>query len=690
MTSSQRSKVTSVKDSFNADARTHEGARFSGKADGWDGLAHWVEADGLRLSAYDSQIGLACGTVNGSGNVGRLWLKDLKQYVALVQHKPSWVSPCYGSNETELAELEQEAYFLLGETKVGYVLLLPLIGNGLRVELQGFRGGVAVHVDCDSGEAGATGEQPLVLVATDPKDPYRLVHRAMQAAADVLGTFSPRWEKPEPAYLDLFGWCTWDAFYRDVTFDGVLQGLQALRAGGVQPGFVILDDGWQTVHERQMVRFDADDVKFPGGLKSLVERVKSEFDVKVFGLWHTLAGYWQGVSPDGPLGECYDVARSNLPLRKADGQELPHGWVVRSKDVGRFYNDFYGYLAAQGVDMTKVDNQNAMANFQCNGDGANRMVCDYQQALQQAASEYLPLSPIHCMCNRNDVAYRMSRSNVWRNSDDFFPTRPESHQRHVFINAINNLWSSGFAVPDWDMFHSRHSAGGFHAMARAISGGPVYISDKPGEHDFDLIKKLCLSNGHVLRSRQPAMPTRDRLFTDCLREPKLLKVFNRNGDAGTLGLFHCQQEEYRKDSTICDTFSAHDIPDLDGEEFALYCETDGSVTWTGRHDVHQVELPPLGATLMAFIPVRRGVGVIGLVDKFNASAGVLEQRWLDDKTLEIVLADGGELGVASRRPLRLVSVAGCLVDQVEPIQPSNGLCRWTITRKGKTRVHLSI
>jgi raffinose synthase len=29
-----------------------------------------------------------------------------------------------------------------------------------------------------------------------------------------------------PSFLDWFGWCTWDAFYTDVTADGVKQGLQ--------------------------------------------------------------------------------------------------------------------------------------------------------------------------------------------------------------------------------------------------------------------------------------------------------------------------------------------------------------------------------------------------------------------------------------------------------------------------------
>ena len=42
--------------------------------------------------------------------------------------------------------------------------------------------------------------------------------------------------------------------------------------------------------------------------------------------------------------------------------------------------------------------------------------------------------------------------------------------------------------PDWDMFHSQHPAAELHALARAVSGGPVYVSDYPGKHNFDILR----------------------------------------------------------------------------------------------------------------------------------------------------------------------------------------------------------
>ena len=64
-----------------------------------------------------------------------------------------------------------------------------------------------------------------------------------------------------------------------------------------------------------------------------------------------------------------------------------------------------------------------------------------------------------------------------------------------------------------------------HATARAVSGSSVYVSDFPGIHDIDLLRRLVLPDGRVLRALLPGRPTRDSLFCDVLRDNRsLLKV----------------------------------------------------------------------------------------------------------------------------------------------------------------------
>lgn len=43
-------------------------------------------------------------------------------------------------------------------------------------------------------------------------------------------------------------------------------------------------------------------------------------------------------------------------------------------------------------------------------------------------------------------------------------------------------------------------------------------SDMPGKHDFELLRKLVLPDGSILRARLPGRPTKDCLFTDPTRD----------------------------------------------------------------------------------------------------------------------------------------------------------------------------
>lgn len=53
-------------------------------------------------------------------------------------------------------------------------------------------------------------------------------------------------------------------------------------------------------------------------------------------------------------------------------------------------------------------------------------------------------------------------------------------------------------------------------------------SDKPGQHDFDLLRKLVLPDGAILRSKLPGRPTRDCLFSDPARDgTRYLKNMHR-------------------------------------------------------------------------------------------------------------------------------------------------------------------
>lgn len=76
-------------------------------------------------------------------------------------------------------------------------------------------------VRIESGDDSVLGErwQSGLYVAAG-SDPFELVDSAVAAAAAISGDAKPRTEKHLPPTLDVFGWCTWDAFYSRVSAQG--------------------------------------------------------------------------------------------------------------------------------------------------------------------------------------------------------------------------------------------------------------------------------------------------------------------------------------------------------------------------------------------------------------------------------------------------------------------------------------
>ena len=93
-----------------------------------------------------------------------------------------------------------------------------------------------------------------------------------------------------------------------------------------------------------------------------------------------------------------------------------------------------------------------------------------------------------------------------RASDDFYPKESASSHPHVAACAFNSVFLSALVQPDWDMFHSQHPAAELHALARAVSGGPVYVSDFPGKHNFDVLRCAGLAHDLLYTHMQKLSP----------------------------------------------------------------------------------------------------------------------------------------------------------------------------------------
>ncbi len=393
-------------------------------------------------------------------------------------------------------------------------------------------------------------------------------------------------------------------FTRRSTSGNSLSAVNSFQRGGITPGFVILDDGWLENRGDLLCSFGANWEKFPNGIAPLVRKVKETYGIKYFGIWHTLTGYWGGVDPCSALGKRYAVLKSNGTIRPWEEVTKKEClYLIDPQEAERFFIEFHHKLKSSGVDLVKVDGQSALAEFSRPHYGRVSAMRAYQRAIQSSVERHFDGGMIHCMSNGLDVAYQLEKTLVWRNSDDFFPKRSSSWQQiHIHTNAINSLWTGTFALPDWDMFQSHHRWAEFHAAARALSGGPIYVCDKPGRQNFQVLNRLASKEGRVWRCDRPALPAPESIFADCRKESVLLKIHNRSGHAGLIGFFHCSEVRKR----LQGSFSPADIHDLKGTHFIARRYSNGHIEELNVDESSTVVLPRMGFEIITLSPVLGG------------------------------------------------------------------------------------
>lgn len=579
-----------------------------------------------------------------------------------------------------------------------YTVFLPILEGDFRAVIQGNTNN-ELEICLESGDPAVKEFEGsyLVFVAAG-LDPFDVITNAVKSVERHLQTFCHRERKKMPDMLNWFGWCTWDAFYTDVTSEGVRQGIESFEKGGISPKFVIIDDGWQSVgmdpasveakadntanyanrltHIKENHKFQKDGkeghrVEDPSmGLRHVVMDIKEHHNIKYVYVWHAIIGYWGGVRPgvaemehyDSKL--CFPVSSPGMEWNeKCDALKAitKNGvGLVHPEKVFNFYNELHSYLASAGVDGVKVDSQNILETLGAGHGGRVRLARKYHHALEASISRNFPDNGIiSCMSHNTDGLYSTKRTAVIRASDDFWPRVTASHTVHIASVAYNTIFVGEFMQPDWDMFHSLHPMAEYHGAARAVGGCAIYVSDKPGHHDFNLLKKLVLPDGSILRAKLPGRPTRDCLFCDPTRDGKsLLKIWNLNNLSGVVGVFNCQGAGWCKDGkkilthderpgTITGIIRAEDVNYLhtvaDSSwvgDAIVYSHLGGELVYLPKNASIPVTLKPRKYEVFTVVPVKRilsggggnGIGFapIGLIQMFNSGGAIVEVKYDDE------------------------------------------------------------
>lgn len=305
---------------------------------------------------------------------------------------------------------------------------------------------------------------------------------------------------------------TWNGLGQRLTEENIYKAVDILAENKINITNLIIDDNWQNLDyqgegqfQHGWSSFEADPKTFPSGLRAVTSNIRLKHpNIQHIAVWHALWGYWGGIDPDGEIAKTYktieavriDGKRRNLPL----GGKVT---LVAKEEVAKFYDDFYSFLSLSGVDAVKTDAQFMFDTLRDAGDRRD-LFNTYLDAWTVSSLKHFSVKTISCMSQTPQILYHSQLPSnrpaiLVRNSDDFFPEVPSSHTWHVWTNAHNALMTQHLnLLPDWDMFQTVHDYSGFHAAARCVSGGPIYVTDVPGQHDVGLINQMT---GRTIRDK---------------------------------------------------------------------------------------------------------------------------------------------------------------------------------------------
>lgn len=570
------------------------------------------------------------------------------------QTAPVWVG--------SLGKIPALTEYALWQEKTGeWGAMIALVGGGLRTYLYG--DGKDVLAIADSLDSHYAPSMVPLLALGWGRDPFKLTSDLYAFGLKTMKELDPQYvigrlrvEKKFPEIWGYAGWCSWNAYYRSVDQDKLLASAASIRNSGFPIRWMLIDDCWSSVNYQTMVPWlqgslyltglEADAKKFPGGMKKTVELLKKDYGMKWVGVWHTFNGYWNGIQLDSPVGR--ELRDTLLPVSKKVAIPDP-----RSQNGARFWDEWYGRLAEAGVDFVKVDNQGNLPKMTQEILPVSRVSGQAHKNLEAAAEKYFAGNVMNCMEQNVDTVFQWEKTNLGRSSVDYAPFSYTNPRSNCVLNVFNSLWFTQLSWPDYDMWMTHDNHVDYYAVEHAISGGPIYTTDRPGQERWEWFWPLVFSDGKVIRPDEPALPLKRFLLDNPYLDGKPLLAFAPVRGAGMIAAWNVDKF-FRP---VKAELSPSDVEGIKGGRFAVYEQFGKKLMVLEREQSFPVRLSGWEVRLYSIVPVIDGFAPIGLVNKYISPATIIEFR-REQGRARVVLAEAGTFAAYCEKQPRQVKLNG--------------------------------
>jgi len=518
--------------------------------------------------------------------------------------------------------------------------------------VQGCETGIELLVYSNCDGLTVCEHQPVFLYGEET-DPMRLLKNLAREASVLLGC-PLRGAREVHGIFAYFGWCSWDAFQIRVSHDKLLDKAAEFKEKGIPVHYAIIDDMWgdaphlneipanapygemvREMHSSPLRSFEGDPVRFPKGMRAAIEDLK-EAGIPKVGIWFPTTGYWFGLLPDGDAHREF----SAHVIEGADGKIVVN---PTKEDAAAFYGALCERVRSWGAELVKIDYQGFHRNYR-NIAPIGVSARAIQEGIDAAALKHFDGALINCMGMPSECMLHRPTSAISRCSGDFMPEDRAWFARHILQASFNGLLQGQFYVNDWDMWWTDDGQAEKNSLCRAISGGPIYVSDTLGRSRPEVLRPLMFSDGRLPLCDESATPTADCLLKDPTESTHILKICNRRGEAGFVAAFNVNAHEQSVNGVV----RPSDV--LCGcARYAYYEYYSGACGILDADGEISVELPDYDSKcLYSFLPYDGTPVCFGNADLLIGVGAVTERT-----ESSVTLYEGGRIAFFSEKPLRI-------------------------------------
>ncbi|VGO20394.1 Sip1-related alpha-galactosidase [Pontiella sulfatireligans] len=532
-------------------------------------------------------------------------------------------------------------FMLLKLMDGSYMALMPISTDSI---MSAFfvRDGVLLLKSGHFGTERVTMDIPAMATATGAT-PYEATQKVWKKVME-SGVVHTDWRsnKVYPEICKYMGWCSWEHYRLDINTQNMSEVVHALEANPVPFRWFMIDDGYLNHERRRLINFEPDAKKFPGGWQD-VTGLKNPDGIRWMGVWRNMMGYMSGVS----MRQDMDLPEGTLVENAAKQCLLPNG-TQKGSDL--FYEEMGSKTAEGGFDFVKVDFQARGLQLHYGMENPIRSMYQNNMALEKACKTHMD-GLMNCIAQTHVNVFNTKYSALTRSSKDY--SKVKFNKEITYQSFANHLWMGPVLWGDLDMFHSHGEDADALAIARAVSGSPVYILDEPSMIDASVLLPFCDRDGKIFQADAPAVLLPESYFIDPFFGDAAFRVITpTKNKVAALALFN-----FTGNKTVPGSISAADYP-YAGEQLQPYAgpwkfPTEGLLAYEQKtHELvdlaqpHSFPMEPNSARLFMLYPKTKGWAVIGRTDKYLSSATV-EVQSVTDAEITFTLREYGPFAIWS-------------------------------------------